>query len=47
MSQPTARKRFWTYMLLVFAVAAVAFAGFRLWNTAQDHETPVAEAPAA
>ena len=47
MTQPTARKRFWTYMLLILAVAAVVFVGFRLWNTAQDHEAPIVEAASA
>ena len=41
------RARFWAMMLLVLAVAALIWAGLRLYNTAQDHDRPAADAEAA
>lgn len=38
----TSRHRFRNALLLILALAAVAFAGVKVLNAAQDHETPAA-----
>lgn len=38
----TSRRRFRNYLLLILALAALVFAGVRVFNTMQDHETPAA-----
>ena len=43
------RRRFAVYLLLLLAVAALAFATVRIWDASQDHGrrvVPAASAPA-